>query len=295
MSRREMRIGNRIFPTSGKTFVMGILNATPDSFSDGGRWNTPDRALFHAEEMILGGAAVLDIGGESTRPGFVPVSAQEETERILPVIEAVKARFDIPVSVDTFHAQTAQAALFAGADMINDVSALSADPAMGEIIAKAGIPCCLVHNRIPSANASFPDSMKADFMEIAARAEKAGISRDSMILDPGIGFGKTREQNLALLGSLGMLTGTGFPVLLGASRKSVIGLTLDLPPGEREEGTIVTTVLAVLAGCMFVRVHNVEANVRAVRMAEAVREASCSEMFPVEDTINDAGYGSHKD
>ncbi len=265
-----MRIGSREFKTSGKTYVMGILNVTPDSFSDGGRWNGMDQALFHIQEMIGQGADILDIGGESTRPGHIRISDEEETQRVIPVIEALKSRFDIPVSVDTYKAQVAEAALNAGADMINDIWGLKADTRMAEVIAAADVPCCLMHNRKEAVYQNYLPEVIADLQECLCIADSAGIARENIILDPGIGFGKTYEQNMYLMNHLETLHGLGRPLLLGTSRKSVIGLTLDLPADQREEGTLVTTVMAVQKGCMFVRVHNVEANVRAIRMTEAI-------------------------
>ncbi len=268
-----MRIRNSNFAEDGKTCICGILNVTPDSFSDGGKWNTLDAALFHAEEMVREGAGLIDVGGESTRPGCIPIEEGRETERVIPVIEAIRSRLDVPLSVDTFHAGTARAAIEAGADLVNDISGLKADPEMAGVIAAAKVPCCLMHSRREAVYASFAEDLLADLEESLETARRAGIPMESVILDPGIGFGKTREQNLWLLNHLDLLKGFGLPLLLGASRKSVIGLTLNLPVGEREEGTLVTTVMAVLAGYRFVRVHNVKANVRAVRMAEAIRDA----------------------
>jgi dihydropteroate synthase len=265
-----MRIGNKEFQTSGHTYVMGILNVTPDSFSDGGRWNHMDDALFHAQSMIDEGADILDIGGESTRPGYTRISDEEEIARVAPVIEAVKSRFDIPISVDTYKSGVAKAAIAAGADLVNDIWGLKADPKMAEVIAKAKVPSCLMHNRETAVYNQFLDDVVADLKETLTIAEKAGICKDTIILDPGVGFAKSYEQNLAITNHLEVLGELGCPVLLGTSRKSMIGLTLDLPSDQREEGTMVTTVWAVQKRCMFVRVHNVQANVRAIKMAEAL-------------------------
>lgn len=265
-----MRIGNKEFQTSGHTYVMGILNVTPDSFSDGGRWNHMDDALFHAQSMIDEGADILDIGGESTRPGYTRISDEEEIARVAPVIEAVKSRFDIPISVDTYKSGVAKAAIAAGVDLVNDIWGLKADPKMAEVIAKAKVPSCLMHNRETAVYNQFLDDVVADLKETLTIAEKAGICKDTIILDPGVGFAKSYEQNLAITNHLEVLDIIGCPILLGTSRKSMIGLTLDLPSDQREEGTMVTTVWAVQKGCMFVRVHNVQANVRAIKMAEAL-------------------------
>lgn len=265
-----MNIGGREFDLKNHTYVMGILNVTPDSFSDGGKYSRLDDALFHVEEMIRQGMELLDIGGESTRPGYTFVSAEEETERVVPVIEAVKHRFDVPVSLDTYKAEVAKAGLGAGADMINDIWGLKYDPDMAGMIAKAGVPCVLMHNRKEAAYHHFMKDVILDLKETIRIAKSSGIADDKIILDPGIGFGKTYEQNLKMIQSLDELLGLGYPMLLGCSRKSVIGLTLDLPAAERMEGTLVTTVFAVLKGCSFVRVHDIRENVRAVKMAEAI-------------------------
>lgn len=268
-----MRIGNREFDVGHHTYVMGILNVTPDSFSDGGRWNDRDRALYRAETMIKEGADLIDIGGESTRPGYTQVSPEEEILRVVPVIEAVKSQFDIPVSLDTCKAKVARAGIEAGADLINDIWGFRHDPEMAGLVAKSGLACCLMHNRAKAEYADFMQEVASDLAEILQIALQAGVDEDKIILDPGIGFGKTYGQNLELLNSMEELKVLGCPLLLGASRKSVIGLTLDLPTEQRLEGTLVTTVFGVLKGCSFVRVHDVKENVRAIRMAEAILEA----------------------
>ena len=265
-----MKIGNKSFDINNHTYIMGILNITPDSFSDGGCWNQMDRALYHAEEMVKQGAAILDIGGESTRPGHVQVSDQEEIERVVPVIREIKKRLDIPVSIDTYKSGVASAAIEAGADMVNDIWGLKYDSNMAEVIAKANVSCCLMHNRIEANYQNFLEEVCIDLKESVSIAKRAGIADDKIVLDPGIGFGKTLEQNLTLTNHMESLFTLGYPRLLGTSRKSMIGLTLNLPPQEREEGTIVTTVLAVMKGYAFVRVHNVEANRRAIEMTEAI-------------------------
>lgn len=265
-----MIIGNKEFQTSGHTYVMGILNITPDSFSDGGKWNDRDRALRHVEEMIGEGADIIDMGGESTRPGYTMLPVEEEIERVVPVIEAVKATFDIPVSLDTYKPEVALAGISAGADMINDIWGLKYDSRMGKVIAESGLPCCLMHNRREAKYEHFLPEVLSDLKETLRLAEEAGISGEKIILDPGVGFGKTYEQNLEVIRGLRELRQLNCPLLLGCSRKSVIGLTLDLPVEQRLEGTLVTTVMAVLSDCMFVRVHDVKENVRAIKMAEAI-------------------------
>lgn len=267
---RKMKIGNREFDTKNHTYIMGILNVTPDSFSDGGRWNDRDAALRHTEEMIANGAAVIDIGGESTRPGYTMISDEEEIARVVPVIELVKERFDIPVSVDTYKSRVAKAAIDAGADLVNDIWGLKYDKHMAEVIAKANVPCCLMHNRRqPDYEAFMPDMLK-DLQETIAIAKKAGISDEHIILDPGVGFGKTYENNLEVINRLEEMHTLGYPILLGTSRKSVIALTLDVPANERVEGTLVTTVMGVMKGAAFVRVHDILENNRAIRMTEAI-------------------------
>lgn len=277
-----MKIGTKEFDTVNKTYVMGILNVTPDSFSDGGKFAVLDKALKHVEEMLAEGMDIVDIGGESTRPGYTLLSDEEEMERVVPVIEAVKKNFDVPVSLDTYKAKVAQAGIVAGADLINDIWGLryekewngKCDAAcvsrMAEVIAKAGIPCCLMHNRKEPDYNDYMKDVTADLQETISVAKRAGIADDKIILDPGVGFGKTYENNLQIINCLEQLKELGYPVLLGTSRKSVIGLTLNLPASERVEGTLVTTVFGVLKGCSFVRVHDIKENVRAIKMAEAI-------------------------
>ena len=265
-----MIIGNRTFDVKNNTYLMGILNVTPDSFSDGGRYDDLSPALFHVEEMLALGMDILDIGGESTRPGYTVISEEEEIARIVPVIEAVKTRFDVPVSLDTYKSKVAKAGISAGADMINDIWGLKYEAEMAEVIAQTGVCCCLMHNRKEAVYGNFMEDVAADLAETIRLAEAAGISEDKMILDPGIGFAKTHEQNLELLNRFEELRMFGYPLLLGASRKSVIGKTLDLPVEERLEGTLVTTVMAVMKGCAFVRVHDIKENARAIQMTRAI-------------------------
>ena len=268
-----MIIGGKNFDTAHHTYVMGILNVTPDSFSDGGKWNNMDAALRHAEEMISDGADLLDIGGESTRPGYTLLPDEEEISRVVPVIEAVKREFDIPVSVDTYKSAVARAALDAGADLVNDIWGLKYDPEMAGVIAQAGVPCCLMHNRKEAAYDNYLPDVLDDLRGCVRLAKDAGIADEAIILDPGICFGKTLEHNLILTNHLELLNELGYPVLLGTSRKSMIGKTLDLPADQREEGTLATTVIGMMKGCAFVRVHNVKMNRRAVDMTEAILRA----------------------
>ena len=230
-----MKIGNRFFDTQNHTYIMGILNITPDSFSD----------------------------GESTRPGHTPVSAEEEAQRVLPVIEAVRKRFDIPISVDTFKSSVAESAIQAGADLVNDIWGLKYDSEMGAVIAKYDVACCLMHNKSNTEYNNF-------LIECVNLARKAGIKDEKIILDPGVGFGKTFEMNLETMNHLELFKNLGFPVLLGTSRKSMIGLALDLPVDQRVEGTLATSVIGVMKGCSFVRVHDVKENRRVIQMTEAI-------------------------
>ncbi len=273
----EIRIGNRKFKASGSVHVMGILNVTPDSFSDGGRYTAVYPALKRVEKMIEEGADVIDVGGESTRPGYQKISDEEEISRTAGIIAEIKKNFDIPVSIDTYKSKVALAALQAGADLVNDIWGLKYDSKLAGVITEFGAACCLMHNRNHTEYEDFMGEMKADLKESLEIAHKAGIADEKIILDPGIGFGKTYEQNLQAICKLGELRELGYPILLGASRKSVIGLTLNLPVEERLEGTLATTVLGVSAGCSFVRVHDVLENKRVIQMAEAVQRWNIAE------------------
>ena len=274
----EMKIGNRIFDTADQTYIMGILNVTPDSFSDGGQWNELDKALIHAEQMVKDGADIIDIGGESTRPGHEQITEEEEIGRVVPAIEAVKSRIDIPVSIDTYKYQVAKAAVEAGADLVNDIWGLKYDPRIAELIAQTGTACCLMHNKEKAEYNHFYREMLQEMEECVEIARAAGIPDDKIILDPGVGFGKTYEMNLETIHYMERFHSLGYPMLLGTSRKSVIGLTLDLPADQREEGTLVTTVMAVMKKYSFVRVHDVKANKRAIQMAKAILAAGSKEL-----------------
>ena len=275
-----MIIGNKTF--KNRTYIMGILNVTPDSFSDGGNFNTINKALKHTEQMIKDGADIIDIGGESTKPNYTQISDEEEIERVVPIIESIKARFDIPLSIDTYKPKVAKACAIANIDMINDIWGLkynyqtslqianNAPNQMANIIAQYNLPVCIMHNK---ANASYNNYILDVINELKESiniALAAGITNDNIIIDPGVGFGKSYENNLEIINNLEALHSLGYPILLGTSRKSVIGLTLDLPPSERLEGTIVTTTMGVLKGAMFIRVHDVKENKRAVLMSEKI-------------------------
>ena len=255
---------------SQKTYVMGILNVTPDSFSDGGKHNTLDRAIDHAARMVAEGADIIDIGGESTRPGFQPISAEEELERVLPVVEALATRFDLPLSIDTYKAKVAKAALEHGAHIINDIWGAKADSQMAQVAAETGAPIILMHNRKEATYQDLIPGMLNDLFESIHLVRQAGVREDKIILDPGIGigFGKTYEHNVEIMRQLERFTSLGYPVLLGTSRKSMIGYALDLPVGERLEGTIATVCQGISKGCAVVRVHDVKEHVRAVKMMD---------------------------
>ncbi len=264
-----MRIGNKHFPV-GHTAIMAILNVTPDSFSDGGSYHDLSDVRVRVRQMIEEGAEIIDVGGESTRPGYQQISDQEEIERILPVIRMIKQEFDIPVSVDTYKSKVAEAALEAGADLINDIWGLQYDPEMAVVIAKYEASCCLMHNRKAIDYVDFMTDCLSDMEKIIQTAKAAGIKDEKIMLDPGVGFAKTLEHNLDVMAHLKDFGRLGYPVLLGTSRKSMIGLTLDLPVSERVEGTLATSVMAVMAGCQFVRVHDIKENARAIKMTEAI-------------------------
>lgn len=271
-----MKIGSKEFDFVNECYIMGILNVTPDSFSDGGKFIHPDAALRQTERMLSEGMDILDIGGESTRPGYIQIPEAEEIERTAPVIDAIRKRFDVPISVDTYKWRVAEAGIAAGADMVNDIWGLQYDAGeMAFLLAKTGLPCCLMHNRKTPVYDNFIGDMLTDLQRSITIAEQAGIAAGNMLLDPGIGFAKTYEQNLEALRHLGDIRQRlGCPVLLGTSRKSVIGLTLDLPADDRLEGTLATTVIGVIQGVSVVRVHDVKENARAVRMALAIRKGS---------------------
>ncbi len=265
-----MKIGNREFNFEEQFYIMGILNVTPDSFSDGGKYTAMDQALFHVEQMISDGADILDIGGESTRPNHVKITSQEEISRVCPMISEIKRRFDIPVSLDTYKSDVAKAGVEAGVDLINDIWGLKWDGRMAKVIADGEVPCCLMHNRRDTDYTNFVENVMEDLQESVDMALAAGISKENIMLDPGIGFAKDFTQNFIMMKHLSRIKELGYPVLLGTSRKSMIGLALDLPVTEREEGTLATSVLGLQAGCAIFRVHDVKTNLRGLKMAEAI-------------------------
>lgn len=266
-----MLIGKYNFDLTNSAYICGILNVTPDSFSDGGKYNNVDAALFHTEEMINQGASIIDVGGESTRPGYTMISDEEEINRVVPVIEAIKSRFDIAVSLDTYKAEVAKNGIKAGADLINDIWGLMYDNGeMASLLSATSVPCCLMHNRKQQDYKDFFADYIMDNKKIIDKAISFGIDKSKIILDPGVGFAKTYEQNLMVIDKLDELKALGYPVLLGTSRKSVVGLTLDLPKNERLEGTIATNVLGLSKGASVFRVHDCLEHYRAIKMACAV-------------------------
>lgn len=265
-----MKIGNKEFKLGERTYVMGILNATPDSFSDGGKFNEVEIALKRVEEMISQGADIIDVGGESTRPNFTVVEVDDEINRVVPVIKAIKEKFDITVSIDTYKAKTAEAAIKVGADIINDVWGFKKDKNMASVAAKYDVPCILMHNREDKPYENLMEDVKNDLMESIKIAMDAGVKKENIILDPGIGFAKTYEENLIVMKNVKEIRDMGYPVLLGTSRKSMIGNTLNLPVDKRVEGTLVTTVMGIMSGCEFIRVHDVLENKRACIMTDKI-------------------------
>jgi dihydropteroate synthase len=269
---RLTRIGGQEFQWGARTFVMGILNVTPDSFSGDGVMDI-ERALTQARQMEAEGADLLDIGGESTRPetwsgSGLPIA--DELERVMPVLERVASSVEIPISVDTYKAEVAQRAIDAGASLVNDVWGFMRDPRMAGLVARAGVPVVLMHNRPGGGYRNLMGEIAETLKESVAVAHAAGIPDDRIILDPGIGFGKTREQNLEIIRRIRELRLLGYPILLGPSRKSFIGKTLNLPVEERLEGTAAAVSLAIAGGVDIVRVHDVKAMVRVARMADAI-------------------------
>jgi len=277
-----IRAGNLVMRFGERPYIMGVLNVTPDSFSDGGRFFDRDKAVEQALAMIEQGADILDIGGESTRPGSDAVPAVDEIERVVPVIETVAKYASVPISIDTTKSAVARAAIEAGAAMVNDVSALRFDPAMGELVAKSGLPLVVMHMRgAPKTMQSGPiiyrdlmGEIRAFLTKALERARRAGIPEQRLIIDPGIGFGKTAEHNLMILKRLGELLSLGRPIMVGASRKAFIGKVLDLDVDKRLFGTAAAVAAAVLAGAHILRVHDVAPMRQVVAVAHAIYRES---------------------
>ncbi|MFL5681253.1 MAG: dihydropteroate synthase [Chloroflexota bacterium] len=274
-SAAPLSVGSRVFRWGERTYVMGILNVTPDSFSGDGLLHdgrdAPTAARDLAVAMAAEGADILDVGGESSRPGHAEVTPDEELNRVVPVVAAVRAALpDMPISVDTIKPAVAAAALNAGASMINDVWGVAEDDALARVAADRGVPIVLMHNRAEARYTNVMPEIVADLERAIERALAAGVPWESILVDPGFGFGKTPEHNLVLLRELETIRLLGRPILLGTSRKSTLGRVLDLPPDQRVEATVATTVLGIRAGVDIVRVHDVRANVRAARMTDAI-------------------------
>lgn len=269
-ARRELNCGRYTLPLGERTLVMGILNVTPDSFSDGGRFVDLDHALAQARAMVEAGADIIDIGGESTRPGAEPVGEAEELDRVLPVIRRLSAELSVPLSIDTYKAAVAERALDAGAHIINDVWGAKRDPRMAEVAARRGVPIILMHNRTDTDYRDFYSDFVRDLRESVQIALQAGVREEQIILDPGIGFVKTVEQNLETMRRLDDFVALGYPVLLATSRKRMIGHVLDLPVDDRVEGTAATVALGVAKGCHMVRVHDVKEMKRVTKMMDAM-------------------------
>ncbi len=273
MPPRELHCRDRRLTVGHQPLIVGILNVTDDSFSDGGQHNSLPAAVSHARLLIAEGASVIDVGGQSTRPGYVEVGPDEEIRRVVPVIRELVRHTAAPISIDTYHPSVARAALEAGAHIVNDIHGLQRDPLMASVIAESGAAAILMHND-PSFRETPGDvieKIKTFLSRTLVLAAAAGIDPARIILDPGIGFAKTQPQNLEILSRLSELHALGYPLILGASRKSVISHVLDLPPSERLEGTLALTALAVSQGVQFHRVHDVRANHRAALMAAALR------------------------
>lgn len=293
---KSLTINGKILDWGSRTYVMGILNLTPDSFSGDGLLSQDDAqgdmgidlemVIEKARRMVDSGADILDVGGESTRPGSQLVSAEVETERVIPVVAALAARFDVIISIDTYKASVAEEAIKQGAHMVNDVWGLHADPELASVVARTKVPVILMHNRSSWAHAEIKERLggryvgipyenlmvdvKRELLESVSIAETAGVPSDEIILDPGIGFGKSVEQNLELVNRLGEIRELGFPILLGPSRKSFIGYTLDLPPDQRLEGTSAAVSIGIDRGADIIRVHDVPSMIRVARMTDAI-------------------------
>ena len=278
---REWQIKDRSLPIGERTLIMGVLNVTPDSFSDGGEFFSPDKAVEHAEQMIAEGADIIDVGGESTRPGGEPITPKEERARVVPVIAALAKRSATPISIDTTKSEVARAALDAGAAIVNDISALRFDFYVADEVARTGAGLVLMHSRgTPATMHRLPPvadiiaEVTSSLRSSINMAERRGVKRESLVIDPGIGFGKSQEQNVELIAKLDQVTNAfpDLPLLIGTSRKSFIGKVLDgLPADQRLYGTLATITAAILRGADIVRVHDVKETVETVRLADAVR------------------------
>lgn len=253
-----------------ETFIMGILNVTPDSFSDGGKYNSVEAALKQAKKMVADGAKIIDVGGESTRPGYERISDEEEIARVVPVIKALASEVHAIISIDTYKASVARAAIEAGAHMINDIWGAKADPEMASVAAQYDVPIILMHNRANPVYKNYWNDFKVDLEESISIVKKAGVPAEHIILDPGIGFVKNLEQSIETMQRLDELSAMGYPVLLATSRKRMIGSILNLPIDERVEGTAATCAFGVMKGCHLMRVHDVKEVARTVKVIDAL-------------------------
>ena len=265
-----IKAGPYTLDCTNKTLVMGILNVTPDSFSDGGKYNHLDNAVVHARQMVAEGADILDIGGESTRPGHERISDEEEINRVVPSIEAISKEVQVPISIDTYKSKVAKSAVDAGATIINDIWGAKEDPEIADVAAETGVPIILMHNRNNRNYTNFIRDVLNDLYESIMIAKKAGVNDDQIILDPGIGFAKDLKENLEMMRHLDTLVSLGYPVLLGTSKKSMIGGVLDLPVNERTEGTGATVCYGIQKGCQIVRIHDVKEMARMAKMMDAL-------------------------
>ena len=270
---KAFEVNGTVFDFHKETIVMGILNVTPDSFSDGGRYDAVETALIHAKKMVADGAKIIDVGGESTRPGHAAVGLEEELSRVIPVIQALSRELEVAISIDTYKAEVAEAAILAGAHIINDVWGAKREPAIAEVAARLGVPILLMHNRDNTDYTDYTDfwtDVHKDLEESVQIAKNAGVPDHHIWLDPGIGFAKTTEQNILMMQHLQDVVEMGYPVLLGTSRKSTIGKVLNLPVEERLEGTAATVSFGIMHGCHMMRVHDVKEIVRTVRMMDVL-------------------------
>lgn len=267
---KAFEVNGTVFDFHKETMVMGILNVTPDSFSDGGRYDAVEAAVIHAKKMVADGAKIIDVGGESTRPGHAAVSLEEELVRVIPVIKALSRELDVAISIDTYKAEVAEAAILAGAHIINDVWGAKREPAIAEVAARLGVPILLMHNRDNTDYTDFWPDVRKDLEESVQIAKDAGVPNHHIWLDPGIGFAKTTQQNILMMQHVQDVVDMGYPVLLGTSRKSTIGKVLNLPVNERLEGTAATVSFGIMHGCHMMRVHDVKEIVRTVRMMDVL-------------------------
>ena len=269
--QKALQLGEYCLPLGSRTLIMGILNVTPDSFSDGGRFFEPEKAVVHARKMVHEGADIIDVGAESTRPGAVEVEAEEEIARLVPVVERLVSEVEVPISVDTYKAEVACAALDAGAHMLNDVWGLQRDLKMASVVARYKVPIVVMHNKKQAVyEGDLIEEVCHFFKRSICIAEDAGVDKAQIILDPGIGFGKTLEHNIEMLSRIRELAALGYPLLLGTSRKSVIGGMLNVPPDERLEGTIATNVAGIIQGVDVIRVHDVVQNCKAACVTDRI-------------------------